>query len=51
MPDKLVATLVRFLQQNNGTLSKRAREKEFKMLTEKEANKIEKTFREIFATE
>ena len=29
MPDKLVATLVRFLEQNNGTLSKRAGTKEF----------------------
>ena len=48
MPDKLVATLVRFLEQNNGVLSKRAREKEFKMLTEKEGDKIEKTFKEIF---
>jgi len=48
MPDKLVATLVRFLEQNNGVLSKRGREKEFKMLTEKEGDKIEKTFKEIF---
>lgn len=51
MPDKLVATLLRFLQQNNGTLSKRAREKEFKMLTEKEVKKTEKIFKEIFETE
>jgi len=29
MPDKTVALLIRFLEQNNGTLSKRAREKEF----------------------
>lgn len=48
MPDKLIATLVRFLQQNNGVLSKRGKEKEFKMLTEKEVNKIEKIFSEIF---
>jgi len=48
MPDKLVATLVRFLQQNNGVLSKRAKEKEFKMLTDEEAKKIEVTFKEIF---
>ncbi|MCC7025492.1 MAG: Fic family protein [Saprospiraceae bacterium] len=48
MPDKLVATLVRFLQQNNGVLSKRAKEKEFNGLTEKEADNIEKTFNEIF---
>ncbi|HUX93772.1 MAG TPA: hypothetical protein VMV36_08185 [Ignavibacteriaceae bacterium] len=29
MPDKTVALLIRFLELNNGTLSKRAREKEF----------------------
>jgi hypothetical protein len=51
MPDKLVATLVRFLQQNNGVLSKRGREKEFKMLTEEETKKIEKAFKEIFTAE
>jgi len=34
MPDKMVALLVRFLDQNNGILSKRAREKEFSALTE-----------------
>ncbi len=50
MPDKLVAMLVRFLQQHNGVLSKRAREKEFKMLTEKEVKKTERIFKEIFAT-
>jgi Fic family protein len=50
MPDKLVATLVRFLQHNNGVLYKRGREKEFKMLTEQEGDKIEKTFKEIFET-
>lgn len=48
MPDKLVATLVRFLQQNNGTLSKRGREKEFNMLTDEEVKKIEGIFKEIF---
>jgi len=48
MPDKLIATLVRFLQQNNGVLSKRAKEKEFKMLKEEEINQIEVTFKEMF---
>ncbi len=41
MPDKLVATLVRFLEQNNGTLSKRARTKEFAELTDDEIKEIE----------
>lgn len=49
MPDKLIATLVRFLQQNNGLLSKRGKEKELKMLSEKEISKIEKAFEEIFS--
>lgn len=33
MPDDLVALLVRFLEQGNGSLSKRAKEKEFNALT------------------
>jgi len=48
MPDKLVATLVRFLDQNYGQLSKRARSKEFKDLTEEEINTIEIKFKELF---
>jgi len=48
MPDKLIATLVRFLEQNNGALSQRARNKEFKALSEAEINEIEKTFQRIF---
>jgi Fic family protein len=48
MPDKLVSMLVGFLEQNGGTLSKRAREKEFPELKEEEVEKIESTFKEIF---
>ncbi|HBG69835.1 MAG: cell filamentation protein Fic [Bacteroidetes bacterium GWF2_43_63] len=48
MPDKLIATLVRFLEQNNGKLSQRAREKEFEALTETEVRDIEKIYLEIF---
>ena len=48
MPDKLVDTLVRFLEQNNGSLSSRARSKEFAKLKDKEVQNIEKTFLEIF---
>lgn len=50
MPDKLVATLVRFLEQNNGTLSKRARTKEFAELMDDEVNEIEMVFQEVFAS-
>ena len=48
MPDKLIATLNRFLEQNNGKLSKRAKEKEFELLSNEEVQKIEETYRDIF---
>lgn len=48
MPDRMVALLVNFLGQNNGILSKRAREKEFSALTDKEVGSIENLYREIF---
>ncbi len=48
MPDRLVALLINFLGQNNGTLSKRARKKEFSALTDKEVDSIEKLYRKIF---
>ncbi len=48
MPDSLVALLVTFLDQNNGVLSKRAREKEFSALSEKEVKSIEKLYIDIF---
>ena len=48
MPDKMVAILVRFLEQNNGILSKRALKKEFSELNEDEAKSIEETYQAIF---
>jgi len=48
MPDKAIALMVRFLDQNNGKLSKRAQEKEFDALTEKEVIEIENNFNSIF---
>jgi hypothetical protein len=48
MPDKMVATLIRFLEQNNGTLSKREQGKEFKDLTSNEIKQIEKQYKNIF---
>lgn len=50
MPDKTVALLIRFLEQNNGALSKRAREKEFTELTNDEVKAIENKYQEILAT-
>ncbi len=48
MPDKRVDLLIRFLNQNNGKLSKRRREKEFNALTDKEVQAIENKYDEIF---
>jgi len=51
MPDKVVALLVRFLEQNDGTLSQRARQKEFSALNEDEVQLIEDTFRNTMKIE
>ncbi len=48
MPDSLVALLVKFLEQNDGKLSKRAREKEFVNLVDQEVQIIEETYQKIF---
>ena len=48
MPDKHVALLIRFLSQNNGRLSHRARAKEFSALTDKEVQAIENKHADIF---
>jgi hypothetical protein len=48
MPDRLVDLLFRFLNQSDGTLSKRARDKEFNQLTEAEVKAIENKYDEIF---
>ncbi len=48
MPDRLVALLLGFLRQNEGKLSNRARQGEFKNLTEDEVWDIEKVYGEIF---
>ncbi len=48
MPDKFIALLVRFLENNNGVLSKRARTKEFKDLTGSETARIEALYKNIF---
>jgi Fic family protein len=48
MPDKMVALLVRFLEQNGGKISKRAREKEFANLEPEEILEIEEKFQEFF---
>ena len=49
MPDNLADLLLRFLSQNNGSLSKRARDGEFEKLTNSEVQAIEQRFAEIFS--
>ncbi len=48
MPDKTVALLIRFLEQNDGKISKRVRNNEFSKLTDEEIPEIEKVYKEIF---
>ena len=48
MPDNLVDLFIRFLSQNDGKLSKRARGKEFQKLTESEIRVIETKYAEVF---
>ncbi len=48
MPDKMVATLLRFLEQHNGILSKRALKKEFSALNDDEVKIIQETYQDIF---
>jgi Fic family protein len=48
MPDRLIDLLIRFLNQENGIISKRAQRKEFKALKENEIKEIEKKYAEIF---
>lgn len=50
MPERTADLLFRFLHQNNGTLSKRGREKEFAELTEAEVALIESAYAEAFSS-
>jgi len=51
MPDKMVAMLIRFLDQGKGVISKRARVKEFEALSNAEIEEIELKYRTIFGKE
>jgi Fic family protein len=48
MTDRKIALLVKFLEQNKGKLSKRAKDKEFQLLVENEVQEIEEIYSEIF---
>ena len=49
MPDGTLDLLFRFLRQNKGALSKRARENEFAALTDNEVAKIEASYNDAFS--
>jgi hypothetical protein len=51
MPDRTMDLLFRFLQQNGGSLSKRAREGEFALLTDAEVRSLEGAYADIFQLE
>ena len=51
MPDRRVQDLIMFIRQNDGTLAKRRREKEFAALTDDEVASIEEIYRDAFAGE
>ena len=48
MPDRTIDLLFRFLRQNGGRLSMRAREREFEALTDTENEQIERMYRDVF---
>jgi hypothetical protein len=48
MPDRLKNILIKFLEQNEGNLSNRARDKEFKMLSNEECEFLNEKYHEIF---
>ncbi len=47
MPERTIDLLFRFLQQNGGKLSKRARGGEFSMLTDREVEHVERTWTDL----
>jgi hypothetical protein len=48
MPERLIDLLFRFLSQNDGRLSQRARTQEFRELTDEEAQRVEAIYGESF---
>ncbi len=51
MPERLIDLLFRFLSQNDGRLSQRARAQEFSELTDEEARRVEAIYSQSFETE
>lgn len=48
MPERMIDLLFRFLHQNDGKLSKRARSGEFEALTDREAEAVERIYGDVF---
>ena len=48
MPDRLAQNLILFIRQNDGTLSRRKREKEFSALTDEEVRDLESIVQDAF---
>jgi hypothetical protein len=48
MPDRLVQNLILFIRHNDGTLSRRKREKEFSALTDEEVRDLESIVQDAF---
>jgi Fic/DOC family len=48
MPDRLAQNLIMFIRQNNCTLSKRKREKEFSALADDEVQRLENIIQDVF---
>lgn len=48
MPNYVMENLIGFLRQNDGRLSKRARTKEFKALTDDEVAMLEEKYQSVF---
>ena len=51
LPDKMIALLTRFLEQNNGKLSARAKMREFSKFSNVEIQKIENQYQKIFTND
>ena len=51
MPDRTIHQLFQFLTQNGGTLSRRAKSKEFQALTDEETIRIEGAYTEAFGSD
>ena len=48
MRNRLAQDIILFIRKNNGTLSKRKREKEFSKLTDDEIQRLENVIQDVF---